>query len=362
MTNSDSSLFLPASAGARTLQPSPYTMPSHFSATSLNSVGARLAGSATDTQSLVRESSNASLLRAEARLNHVAHGPSSTISDNYSLSMSGEYMSPSTRLTAPSSHSTGSSAAMAASSNHLSGVAAQASSAPVTRRSSAAALSNSANLAMQLVGPSQGQPQPSSSSITAKPTQKPISTYYASRQWAFKHAESDWAKYNWHVRSGGRYIMTERAHRRYFACDHPDCPAVLYEDSPVEPKTGEAIKGGEMRMTLQKEHNHNPPEHGKPCNELMLRASLLLKTLSPTQVRDQLIAEAGNGIGIPSLDVIMQIVEKTRIIRKGKRGHHHTHHLPTPRASSTSHQHNPQHNHHHHHDSRCRHSHHDHRH
>jgi hypothetical protein len=145
---------------------------------------------------------------------------------------------------------------------------------------------------------------------------------YVNREWAFKHAHSDWAKYNWHVRSGGRYIMTERAHRRYFACDNPDCPAVLYEDSPVEPKTGEVIKGGEMRMTPQKEHNHGPPDHSKPCNELILRAGILLKTMSPAQVRDQLIAEAGNGIGIPSVELITQILEKNRIIRKGKRTLH----------------------------------------
>lgn len=138
----------------------------------------------------------------------------------------------------------------------------------------------------------------------------PTPCAYSNKEWAFRHSTADWSQYNWHVRSGGRYIMQEKAHRRYFACDVAGCRAVLYEDSPADPKTGEIIPGAELRMKLQKEHNHPQPETIKPCAELIARATHLLKSLTPPEVRNILIIEAGNGIGIPTVEMLHRCAEK----------------------------------------------------
>ena len=165
------------------------------------------------------------------------------------------------------------------------------------------------------VGTSSAAPSayPYASSASPHPTSAAhshLTSIQHGKEWCYRHASSDWAKYNWHVRSGGRYIMTEKAHRRYFACDVVGCRAVLYEDSPADEHTGEIIPDGELRMTLQRAHNHAPPESPKPCTDLLSRAAFLLKTLPPLQVREVLIVEAGNGIGIPTMEHIHRCAER----------------------------------------------------
>lgn len=152
--------------------------------------------------------------------------------------------------------------------------------------------------------------------------------------YAFRHANSEWAQFNWHVRSGGRYIMTEHAYRRYFACDDQNCRALLYEDSPApvpEPEDLEEMEYylPEVRVTIQRGHNHGPLGHRKPCPDLVSRAAFLMRTMNPQQVRDILIIEAGNGIGIPSLDLIAACTEgpaprRSRFGHGAKRSAHRT--------------------------------------
>jgi hypothetical protein len=167
---------------------------------------------------------------------------------------------------------------------------------------------------------------PSSSSQSSSLASSHLSAVQHGKDWCYRHANSDWAKYNWHVRSGGRYIMTEKAHRRYFACDVVGCRAVLYEDSPADEHTGEIIPEGELRMTLQRAHNHAPPESPKPCTDLLSRAAFLLKSLPAHQVRDLLIIEAGNGIGIPTMEHIHRCAERGNNPKsKSKITHSHTH-------------------------------------
>lgn len=152
--------------------------------------------------------------------------------------------------------------------------------------------------------------------------------------YAFRHANSDWALYNWHVRSGGRYIMTEHAYRRYFACDEVDCKALLYEDSPApvpEPEDLEEMEYylPEVRISIQRVHNHAPPTTRKPCPDLVSRAAFLMRTMTKEQARDILIVEAGNGIGIPATELIASSTEgpaprRSRFGHGAKRSAHRT--------------------------------------
>ena len=218
---------------------------------------------------------------------------SSLLSPIHSLS-AGNYpsstsMTPSSSTSSASQSTTSStvpspweSATSSASGSPISSSSLAASAAPSSSSSSSSTSSSS---------PSSSSSSPSSSS---------------NKHWAFRHANSEWAKYDWHVRSGGRYIMTERAHRRYFACDVIGCNAVLYEDSPAEARTGEIVEGGALKMSVQRGHNHPPPAHTKPNADLLARAYALLKIMSPSQVRDTLIIEAANGIGVPSLELLQQ--------------------------------------------------------
>lgn len=170
--------------------------------------------------------------------------------------------------------------------------------------------------------------------------------------YAFRHANSEWAQYNWHVRSGGRYIMTEHAYRRYFACDEVDCRALLYEDSPApvpEPEDLEEMEYylPEVRISIQRGHNHPPPTQRKPCPDLVSRAAFLMRTMTKEQARDILIVEAGNGIGIPATELIASSTEgpaprRSRFGHGAKRSAHRTpslllQMLPSPSSALPSH-------------------------